>query len=341
MKPVVIVQIGMMHDHATASLHALATLSEQYDFRGVCPVTELGKEKTKKHLAASKDQLGEIKVLTLEEVFAIEDLEAVSIETEEELATEYAQMCADRGLALYIDKPGSPTPHAFKNLIDTIKEKDLPFQMGYMYRFNPLYLKTIAMKDKGELGDIFSVEVHMSVHHDAEKRKWLAKYKGGMMYYLGCHDIDIVYRLMGEPLEVIPMNASTGQDGVHSEDFGFCVFRYPNGVSFVKTCAAELNGYDRRQLVVTGTKGTVELRPFEGHHKNGGLYSVAHITTDKNEGDKWHRSGEDITSDPFDRYDAMMRHFAKQVRGERDTVYTPDYEWNLFRLLMRACGISL
>ncbi len=343
MKPVVIAQIGMMHDHATASLDALVTLTECYDFRGVCPITEQGRQKTEKYLVDHKDRLGEVKVLTLEEVFAIEGLEAVSIETEEELATEYAQMCADRGLALYIDKPGSASPHAFKNLIDTVKEKNLPFQMGYMYRFNPLYLKTLAMKEKGELGEVFSVEVHMSVHHSAEKRKWLAKHKGGMMYFLGCHDVDIIYRLMGEPDEVIPMNTSTGQDGVYSEDFGFCVFRYKNGVSFVKTSAAEYNGFDRRQLVVTGTKGTVEIRPFETYDGTpaGKLLSRAHITTDQNEGNIWRRGGEDIVSELFTRYDAMMRHFARQVRGERDSVYTPDYEWELFKLNMRACGISV
>ncbi len=343
MKPVSIVQIGMMHDHATASLHTLARLKECYDFRGLCPITELGREKTKKYLAEHKDTLGDVKLLAWQDIVAMEDLEAVSIETEEELSVEYAQKCASLGLALYIDKPGSATPHAFKNLIDTVKEKNLPLQMGYMYRFNPLYLKTLALKEEGTLGDIFSVEVHMSVHHDVEKRKWLAKHKGGMMYFLGCHDIDLVYRLMGEPLEVIPMNASTGQDGVYSEDFGFCVFRYPNGAAFVKTCAAEYNGFDRRQLVVTGTKGTVEIRPFETYDgaPAGKLLTHAHITTEKNEGNVWRRGGEDAVSEPIDRYESMMRHFARQVRGERDTVYTPDYEWALFCLIMRACGISV
>ena len=339
MKPVVIAQIGMMHDHAPACLGALLKQKENFDFRGLCPVTSLGRSRAEKYQSSHPDCI--FPVLTLEELFAIEGLEAVCIETEEELATEYAQLCADRGLALYIDKPGSASPHAFKNLIDTVKEKNLPFQMGYMYRFNPVYQKTLAMKEKGELGEIFSVEVHMSVHHDKEKRRWLAKHKGGMMYFLGCHDVDIVYRLMGEPTEVIPMNASTGQDGIYSEDFGFCVFRYTNGAAFVKTCAAEYNGVDRRQLVVTGTRGTVEIRPFETHDgaPAGKQLTRAHITTDQNEGDIWHRSGEDIVSAPYDRYDAMMAHFARQVRGERDSVYTPDYEWGLFQLLMRTIGI--
>jgi predicted dehydrogenase len=183
----------------------------------------------------------------------------------------------------------------------------------------------------------------MSVHHTKEKREWLGKHKGGMMYFLGCHDVDLIYRLQGAPLEVIPMNASTGQDGVVSEDFGFCVFRYPNGASFVKTCAAEFNGFERRQLVVTGTKGTVEIRPIETYENAppGKMLSYARITTAPTEGNVWRKGGEKIVSEPFHRYEAMMEHFARQVRGERDTVYTPDYEWELFRLVMLASGISL
>lgn len=339
-KKIKIAQIGMMHDHATACLSSLMKQSDIFDLCGVCPITEKGKKRLSDFLGQKENAPS---VLSLDELFSIEGLEAVCIETEEELATEYAQECADRGLAIYVDKPGSASPYAFRKLIETVKEKELAFQMGYMYRFNPMYLKALALKEAGELGEIFSVEAHMSVHHDAEKRQWLAKHKGGMMYFLGCHDIDLVYRLMGAPLEVIPLNASTGQDGVKSEDFGFCVFRYPNGSAFVKTCAAEYNGFDRRQLVITGTKGTMEIRPIEKHEidPKDSMCSEGHLTTEKHEKNKWMKDGEDITSDSFHRYDAMMAHFARQVRGERDNVYTPDYEWEVFKLVMRACDIPV
>ena len=65
------------------------------------------------------------------------------------------------------------------------------------------------------------------------------------------------------PQEVIPLSQPIGTDGVDADDFGMAVFKYKNGVSFVKSTAVEIGGFERRQLVVCGTKGTVELKPFE------------------------------------------------------------------------------
>lgn len=75
-----------------------------------------------------------------------------------------------------------------------------------------------------------------------------------MMYYLGCHMIDMVVHFCGFPENVIPLNRCTNID-VQCKDFGFCVLEYPRGVSFAKTTTWELNGVDRRSLIVNGTKG--------------------------------------------------------------------------------------
>ena len=40
--------------------------------------------------------------------------------------------------------------------------------MGYMYRYNKAVQRALQMKKSGELGEIFSVEAHMSVRHDEE-----------------------------------------------------------------------------------------------------------------------------------------------------------------------------
>ena len=81
----------------------------------------------------------------------------------------------------------------------------------------------------------------MSVTGDPGYRRFLGKFKGGMMYYLGCHMIDMAVHFCGFPDEVIPMNICTGVDA-DTKDYGFCVLRYKNGLSFVKTCAAEISG---------------------------------------------------------------------------------------------------
>ena len=176
-----------------------------------------------------------------------------------------------------MDKPCGTDYPAFQKRVETMRAKNLPLHVGYMYRYNAAVRHCLALKESGKLGDIFSVEAHMSVLHNAQKRAWLKRFKGGMMFFLGCHLVDLVYLFCGEPEEVLPYNMATLYDGVDSQDYGFALFRYKNGVSFVKTCASEVNGFDRRQLVVTGTRGTVLIEPIE--ERTGGPKMECHRDT--------------------------------------------------------------
>ena len=53
---------------------------------------------------------------------------------------------------------------------------------------------------------------------------------------------------------------------------------------------------------------------------------------------EWATEGIHTVSDPFARYDGMLLAFASYVRGEKENPYSYDYEWNLYKLVMRACG---
>ena len=152
------------------------------------------------------------------------------------------------------------------------------------------------------------------------------------MFYLGCHLIDLIYQIQGEPDKVIPLNCSTGFDGIASEDYGMVVFQYKNGVSFAKTCASECGGYLRRQLVICGEKGTIEIKPLEAKAK-GGMYTVAGESFSAN----WHEPWMTSQSEAFDRYDEMMCNFAQLIRG-KENPYSYEYELNLYKLILRACG---
>ena len=131
------------------------------------------------------------------------------------------------------------------------------------------------------------------------------------------------------------MNTSSGLDGVTAKDFGFTVFEYENGVSFAKTTAVELGGFERRQLVVNGTRATVELNPLEWYLPGGGGLQTGRCVRTST---KWNEKTEKEFSAPCDRYDAMMEFFAEYVRGERKNPYTLDYELELYKTVLRACG---
>ena len=173
----------------------------------------------------------------------------------------------------------------------------------------------------------------MNCIHKPEVRQWLDTFPGGMMFFLGCHLIDLIYRIQGMPRQVIPLNCSSGIGGVDSKDHGMVIFQYPHGVSFARTTATERGGYRRRQLVVTGTKATWELKPLEWGKEDS-------MTTTRNisrEG-AWRDPGVDSVTEPFDRYIPMLIHFARCVRREIENEFTPDYELEVYKLLLQCCG---
>ena len=173
----------------------------------------------------------------------------------------------------------------------------------------------------------------MNCRHKKEVREWLGNFKGGNMFFLGCHLIDLIFRIQGTPKNVISLNRSTGMDALHTEDFGMAVLEYERGVSFAKVNSTEMGGYLRRQFVVTGTKASMELKPFEIDTGDG-------FKTTKTYCDfaDWHKNGIQTTTEIFDRYDVMMRAFAEYVTGEKENPYTLHYELELYKLILRCCG---
>lgn len=270
--------------------------------------------------------------MTVDKILNNPEIEAVAVETEEIYLTKYALMVANAGKHLHMEKPGGVDLADFKKLVETLKSKNLTFSTGYMYRFNPKIQEALAKVKNGELGEIYSVEAHMDCKHPAEVRQWLQNFPGGMMFFLGCHLIDLIYQIQGEPEEIIPLNCSTGYDEVTANDYGMVVFKYKNGVSFAKTCANENGGFLRRQLVICGEKGTIEIKPLEVSAE-GGLYTVMNEAYSND----WHKEWDASKSDVYDRYDDMMRNFAEMVRG-KENPYSYDYELGLYKLILRSCG---
>lgn len=344
-KKLKVVQIGTAHDHAADIIDTMHALPEDYAVIGVCEEDESLRNAAKARRSYDGTHLSyeRVRWLSLRETLDMSgELDAVIIETDELNMIRYAQMFANCGLAIHMDKPGGEDFNAFKNLVNTMKSQNLPFHVGYMYRYNEAIKYSRQLVESGSLGDIFSVEAQMSVLHNAGKREWLKKFQSGMMFFLGCHMIDLVYMFCKEPEEVIPFNTSTYNDGLDSKDYGFAVFKYKNGISFVKSCASEVNGFYRRQLVITGTKGTILIEPIESRTGGKDIETVVPIHISFFEDgmkNQFGKSGKEEIIGPFGRYTEMMKDFARIVRGEKLNDYSYEYELAVQKLILQACGI--
>ena len=337
MKKVKIAQIGVnVNSHGGEIFYTLNHLPEYFEVVGYTFVED-EKETCQKHFKMFEGY----REMSLDEILNDPTIEAVTVETDEIHLTKYAQMAADAGKHIHMEKPGSQSLADFERLIETVKKNGKTFHIGYMYRYNPYVSDLMERARAGELGEIFSVEAHMSRSDNVEVRQWLSHFKGGMMFYLGCHLIDLILQIQGVPEEIIPLNVSTGFNGVTSEDYSMAVLKYKNGISFARIAATEIGGSHRRQLVVMGNKGTIEIKPIERSPEiKPTKYSLYAKKTERLLLSDGTPKKTDYTSEVFDRYENMMISFAKMVRGEKENPYTADYELELFKVILKCCGVQ-
>lgn len=333
MRKIKIAQIGTSgNSHGMDIFNTLKKQTDIYEIVGYA-LPENEREKFPERMAAFEGY----REMTVEEILNDPEIEVVTVETEEIYLTKYAQMVADHKKHMHMEKPGGTSLEAFEKLIATVKANGTVFHTGYMYRYNPVIRDLMKRIKAGELGEIISVEAQMNCIHPLKVRQWLEAFPGGMMFFLGCHLVDLILQIKGEPENIIPLNKCTGLEGVTAQDFGMAVLEYPNGISFAKTNATEIGGFARRQLVVNGTKGTVEINPLEVYPPDSGYPA---LLTESNEytSTNWGDRGVKKISERFDRYETMMATFAQMVRGGIENPYTYDYELMLFKTVLKCCG---
>ena len=330
MRKIKIAQIGTSaNSHGNDIFNTLKRNSDIFEIAGFA-FPENEREKFPERMVAFEGY----KELTTEEILNNPEIEAVTVETEEVNLTKYALMAAEYKKHIHMEKPGGLVLSDFERLVEKIKNNKTVFHIGYMYRYNPYVAELIKQIKNGELGDIISVEAQMNCIHTKEVRQWLSNFPGGMMFFLGCHLVDLIYSIQGAPKRIIPLNKCSGVSGVAAEDFGMAVFEYENGISFAKTSAVEIGGFERRQLVVSGTAKTVELKPLEWIADGGKQITERYVR----ESLGWYDKTDKEVSPPYNRYDAMMRSFAEMVIGEKENPWGYDYELELYKTILKACG---
>jgi predicted dehydrogenase len=327
MKKIRIGHLGTYHDHSTGMLDTIKKHPDIFEIVGYVPESE-----ERCNAVRNQDCYRDIPVMTEAELFS-SGCDAVEAEGYELDLVRQARKCIDRGIHVHIDKPAGADVEEFAALLREAKTKGLTVQMSYMYRYNPSIKEALRRARAGELGQVYEVDALMNTHHTPEKREWMKPFPGGIMFFLGCHMIDLVYLFKGMPDEVIPLNRCSGMDGVTAVDQGCAMLGYSDGVSIARATSTEVGGYGRRQLVICGSRATYEIEPLENPTRT--------FYTDVSYSAAYANRRRELEFPDFGRYDKMMLEFAACVRGERVNPFTYEYELNVHKLVMKACGADV
>jgi len=320
-------QIGVAHAHARGKMAAMRKYPDTFEVIGIVEPDESLRETRGRH-AAYQD----LKWMTEEELLNYPGLAAVAVETRVRDLVPTAHRCIAAKKHIHLDKPPGESLQDFKTLLDEATGKDLTVQMGYMLRYNPCFQFAYKWAREGRLGALHTVHAEMSKMVSPGIRKEMDEYRGGSMFELGCHVIDSVVFILGNPTLVSAHTLHTRPAQDTLADNQVAVFDYEGATAFVRSALNEVDGSRRRQFHVMGQTGQIGIHPLEGHRVQLALTkSVGSYSKGFHEIELPRSTG---------RYDGEFLELAKVIRGEKSLAWTPEHDLVAHETMLKACGID-
>jgi predicted dehydrogenase len=318
-------QIGVGHAHA--SKLAVYRASADYEVVGIVE-PDAALRKRAEGQAAFRD----LRWMTQAQLLAVPGLQAVLVETRVGDLLRTAEVCVNAGKHVHIDKPaGESLPHLRRILTAATKQK-LLVQMGYMYRYNPAVVLLREFLRQGWLGDVFEVHAVMSKVVPPNERRRLSDFRGGMMFELGCHVLDLVIGVLGRPREINHFAQHSSRLDDKLNDNMLAVLTYPRATATVRSTAMEVDGGERRHLVVCGSEGTFHIQPLDN--------PSARVTLSRQRG-AYKNGYQDIRFPRYTRYVDDAADMARIIRGEKASDFSPEHDLNVQETLLRACNLPI
>jgi len=324
-KRIKIGQIGTAHAHAAGKMATLRKLSQDYDVVGIVEPDLDQQSRLKDHSAYRG-----LKWLTEEQLLNTSGLQAVAVETDVAELVPSGMRCVSAGMHIHLDKPAGVSLAEFRALLDEATRRKLTVQMGYMFRHNQAFQFCFKAAREGWLGNAFEIHGVISKTVDAEQRKKLARYPGSM-FELGCHLIDAMVRVVGKPDRITSFSRGTRPEQDSLVDNQLAVFEYAECTATIRSALVEVAGEKRRQFVVCGDRGTVEIRPLEPPRLLLALDQPR---------EKYERGYQEVNLPHMSgRYDDQLIDLARIIRGEKDSEYTAEHDLAVQEAVLKASGV--
>ena len=336
-KPLRAIYHGLRHEHAPGKLETLAKLRDTFEI--VAAVDDLASSTPTWHAAPPAGPAG-VPLVSAEEALAMPDIDVVFIETANGDLLDAALPWAERGVAMHLDKPTGEGREPFRRIVELCRSKNVPLQMGYMFRCNPAVQFCQQVVRDGVLGEIVHAEADMNFNAwDPAYADYVSSFKAGVFYNLACHEIDLFVPMMkGDLVRATLSVGDAPGDPPGSRTRCAAMLEWPESTVFLRTCSHVPQGM-RRRLRVEGSNGTLELQPIECFSGRP-LKVVLHIA--KAAGPYVAGLHEFEFGPQTDRYAGLLLELAAIVRGEKpNPVELYDHDLKVHDTCLRACGLDL
>jgi predicted dehydrogenase len=170
-----------------------------------------------------------------DELFSKMTPDAVLVCTPPSLHYPIIKKAAEKGIHVFAEKPFTANLDEASDLVQIYSGNQLINQVGYVNRFNDIFLKVKEFIDKGVLGKLIRFKSEMfscTISKSDESSGWRSSRinGGGAIFEMASHAIDLVNYLIGKPDKV----TGSSLNYLYSENVEDAVsstFLYKNGMS--------------------------------------------------------------------------------------------------------------
>ena len=321
-KPLRALFYGRTHEHAPGKLETLKKMRDAYE---IVAIVDDVPRKSPMYSDQEWDA-ADYPIVSEAEAWTIPGIDVGFVEVTNRDLMEIAAQFAARGIPMHCDKPCGEDFETYRKVVETCRAKDIPMQIGYMYRTNPALRFVWDFVRKGGLGRIGFIEADMNhaYNHD-NYAEYMQTFEGGILYSLGCHLVDMVEPMVkGLPTKVTRVLKSAFGYPAGGKTDGTALLEFPETNVLIRTACEMPGGILCRRLRVDGTNGTIDLCPIERF--DGAELKLAMTLREPAGGYAAgrHEIGFGVQTD---RYEGQLRELAAVVRGERPN--DQDYDRDL------------
>jgi predicted dehydrogenase len=198
------------------------------------------------------------------------DVNAIYIATPPQSHPEYALACIDAGKPVYIEKPMACTYEECRTINEAARKAGVPVYVAYYRRSLDYFLKIKQVADQGLLGKILHIDMQQyfsarEEDSDPSTLPWrvIPEISGGGYFHdVGCHAMDIIFYIFGDPVHVTGHSLNRG--GLYkADDTVGAVITLPGQIQFTgRWSFVTPEPFRKDRVVITGEKGQLSFSVF-------------------------------------------------------------------------------
>lgn len=197
----------------------------------------------------------------MEDVLAIDEIQAVYIASPVFCHKEQAMAAADAGKDILIEKPVGLTAAEAEEIAEYCKTKGVKLGVGFMMRFHAYHQAMHEIVKSGKIGEIVSARAQLTCWYPEMENCWRQDMKlsgGGAMMDMGVHCVDLIRYITS--LEVVEAAGFCGNQifKYSVEDAGGVIMKLSNGaVAYVDANFNIPDAAAKCKIEFYGTKGSI------------------------------------------------------------------------------------